>query len=835
MRTFGLPLKLLWRNWRSGEVKILSGALLLAVAVVTAINVFADRLERSLVAQSSSFLGADRIVRSSSPIPDAWRERAEQAGVEQARTVLFSSMVFAGDNMHLASVKAVTPGYPLKGRLEISDRPFAVEPADILIAQSIPSPGEAWVDSRLLPLLDVALGNEVYVGEKALQVTRVLVREPDRGSGFSLFGARLMMNVADLPETQVIQPGSRVRYQWLLAADEPLLLSFLDSLAPQLTDHQKIVDLQSSQQGLAKTLKTGRRFLLLAGVIGVLLAGVALAIAAQRFAARHVDQVALMKSLGAGTWRIRQLYMLQLVLLAIVASMAGLLLGEVIQQLVARTLGTLFDWTLSGAGWKAYGIGVLTGFVCLLFFALPPLWHLPTVPPLKVLRRELAFDGLRTAARASLGALAVLLLVWLYSNDIKLTVVVMLGFTAVLLVSSLGALGLLALGRAFGQRHGHIWRLALASLQRRRGQSVMQMLVFAAAMMLLLTLISVRTSLIDDWQVQLPEQAPNHFLVNIAPYQVEGVRELLGREGAQTTGLYPMVRGRLTHINDQLPSERVKHQAEVLLREANLSWVQSLRTDNRLVGGVWWDQWRPPQVGKFGVSVEAEIARDLELKLGDKLRFSLGGLTLEAHVASIRELDWDSMQPNFYFLFSPGALDAYSPMYLTSVYLPPEKKLLINDLLRQFPTILVIELDKVIDQIRIIVDQVSSGVELVLWLVLCGGLLVLLAAVNASMDSRRQEAGILRAMGSSRKLVMGSLLVEFSVLGLFAGLLAVAGAEVLLLGLQRWVLDTPLSPHYILWLVSPLIGAVLIGGLGVWSCRKVVTVAPAVVLRDASH
>ena len=827
-----LPVRLLWRNWRSGEVKILAGALLLAVTVVTGISVFTDRLQGALISESNRFLGADRVLRSSHPINDDWPAWAEGEGLSQAKITLFSSMAFAGDNMHLTSVKAVTPGYPLVGELEISDRPFAVLAEHIEVADGIPAAGEAWVDSRLLPLLDIELGDEIEVGEKSLTVTRVVIREPDRGGSFSLLGARVMMNAVDLAATGVIQPGSRVGYHWLLAGANKQLLPFLDELAEQMSEHQRIVDLQTAQRGLARTLTKGRRFLMLAGVIGVLLAGVAIAIAAQRFAARHIDQVALMKSLGASAWRIRQLYIVQLLLLALVASVAGLVAGELVQQAVARTISSVFNLELGPADAGAYGIGVLTGFVCLLFFALPPLWHLPTVPPLKVLRREMEVESLRAAAQGALGVLAVVFLVWFYSGSFKVTAAVVLGWGAIMLVAILGALGLLALGRSLGRRAGHIWRLALASLQRRRSQSVVQILVFATAMMLLLTLTNVRTSLIDDWQVKLPADAPNHFLVNIAPDQVNGVEALLNAEAVTSSGLYPMVRGRLTLVNGEEPEARIREKAEILNREGNLSWMPTLREDNRLVEGVWWDEWQPENAGELGVSVEAKIAESLELELGDRLGFSLGGLPMEARVASIRELDWDTMQPNFYFLFSPGALEGYSPTYLTSAFLPPEKKLLINDLLRKFPTMMVVEMDLVIEQIRTTVDRVSGGVELVLWLVVAGGLLVLLAAVNASMDSRMQEAGLLRALGSRRNLIIGSILAEFSVLGGFAGILAVVGSEVLLLGLQSWVLQSPPQPHYIYWLMGPLLGALLIGGLGVWSCRKVVTVAPGVVLRE---
>ncbi|TQV78699.1 FtsX-like permease family protein [Exilibacterium tricleocarpae] len=825
-----LALRLLWRNWRSGEVKILAGALLLAVAVVSAIGVFTERLERSLIKESSSFLGADRIVRSSHPIDPDWFAAADEQQVRRAQSILFSSMVFSGDNMHLASVKAVTPGYPLAGTLEISRVPFAVDAADVFVAPGVPAPGEAWVDSRLLPLLDVGIGDTVEVGEKTLTVSHVVIREPDRGDGFSLFGARLMMNAADLDATDVIQPGSRVRYHWLLAGDETRLEGFIRWLEPRLTEHQRIVDLDSAQRGLSTTLNTGRRFLMLAGVVGVLLAGVAIAIAAQRFAGRHVDQVALMKSLGASAWRIRRLYAGQLLLLAIIASLAGLLVGDMVQRLVASALAAVFPVSLGAAPLSAYGVGAITGLVCALFFALPPLWHLPVVPPLKILRREMEVGAVRAWSQGALGLCAVVLLVWLYSGDTRLTAAVVLGLGAVICLAALAAWRLVHAGRYVGMRAGSIWRLALANLQRRRGQSVVQILVFAIALMLLLTLATVRTSLIDEWQVQLPADTPNHFLVNVAPHEVEPIQQLMAAEGVSASFLFPMVRGRLTHINDALPTAQVQREAEVLRREANLSWTETLNPDNKITAGQWWPQWSAER--GVGVSVEQEIAERLQLELGDRLRFSIGGLRLDATVASFRSLEWDSMRPNFYFLFSPGALDNYSPMYLTSVYLPPRKKLFVNDLLREFPTVVVVEMDKVIEQIRVIVAQVSRGVELVLWLVLAGGLFVLLAAVNASMDSRLQESGLLRALGSRRGLIMGSLWAEFSALGFFAGVLAVLGAEVLLFGLQTWVLNIPIQPHLLLWVLGPFGGAALVGALGVLSCQRVVTVAPAVVLRE---
>ena len=421
----------------------------------------------------------------------------------------------------------------------------------------------------------------------------------------------------------------------------------------------------------------------------------------------------------------------------------------------------------------------------------------------------------------------------LFSQDFALALSVIGALSGVLVITAGMALGLLKLSRHIATNTGSIWRLALANLQRRREQTLVQIVVFATAIMLLLTLTIVRTSLIDEWQLQLPEDAPNHFLVNIPPHDVEAVQQMLDEKQLEREQLYPMVRGRLTAINGTEPTEAQRSANGVFNREANLTWTDTLAGDNEIVAGQWWDKWQSSAEGLPGVSVEIELAEEAGLSIGDRLTFSLGGLILEAQIASFRSLDWRSMKPNFFFIFEPGALDNYSPTYITSLYLPLEQKSFINDLLRRYPTMLVIELDRIIDQIRTIVTQVSNGVLLVLWLTLVGGCLVLIAAVTSSIDSRKQESGLLRALGSPRRLMIGSVWAEFSVLGLLSGIIAVIGAEILLISLQYWVLETPIRPHYIFWLVGPLAGGLFVGSLGALSCRSVVNTPPAVVLREA--
>ncbi|WP_039912044.1 ABC transporter permease [Cellvibrio mixtus] len=830
-----LALQLLKRNWRSGELKLLGFSLILAVAVLSGIAIFTDRLESTLINESNSVLGADYIVRGSQPHNSEWTERATSAEIRQTQSALFSSMVFAGDEMHLASVKAVDIGYPLRGQFEISRVPFAMNTSDIDIANGIPASGEAWVDSRLLPLLKINLGDKVAVGEFELTVTHVLIREPDSASPFSMTGARLIMNIVDLPKTNVVQPGSRVDYQWLVASDNvPQLKQFIDELKPLLSKHQRLVDINSAQERVGRTLQTSKQFLLLSAVIAVLLAGVAIAIAARQFSGRHTDQVALMKSLGASAPRIRSLYFSQLFLLGVISSLLGLVLGSFLQQIIAVSLQEAYQIRLGPASIYPYALSFVSGLMCVVFFALPALWHLPTVPPLKILRRELAINVTQVWMQAALALFAVLTLVILFSRDLELALSISGALLAVIVSTLVIAYGLLALSKKWMVQLGGFWRLAFANLQRNRGQSLIQILVFAVAIMLLFTLTIVRTSLIEEWKVQVPDDAPNHFLVNIPPDELPQVQNLLREANVRPEPIYPMMRARLTHINGVETTEEQRSTSNALRRELNVTWSEKLAADNKILEGQWWDKWQRKETDLPGVSVEIETATEIGLKIGDKLQFSFGGLEMHAQVASFRSLDWRSMRPNFFFIFEPGSLEGYSPTYITSIYLPPSQKSFINTLLHDHPTILLMELDRIIEQIRSIVNQVSDGVLLVLWLTLIGGCLVLFAAVMGSIAARKQQAGLLRALGSPRQLIVGSICAEFAILGGLAGLIAIIGTEILLISLQTFVLKTPIQPHYLFWLISPLSGALFVTGLGYLGCRRVVTTPPAIVLREAT-
>ncbi len=822
---FGL--RLLWRDWRGGELGILAVSLVMAVAIVTGISLFAERLQKGLVAQSSHFLAADRVLQSPRPVTAVWLDQAEKIGLQQAQVLSFQSMVFVGDEMQLASIKAVSDHYPLLGQLERSEQAFT--PGQRV--EQGPAAGTVWLDSRLLPLLGTQVGESIYVGEAELQITGVVVNEPDRGGSFYGLGPRVLMHLDDIPATGVVQPGSRVQYRYLFAGEGKQLDRYGEWLAAKLGPSHQWLGLKDAQPRIALALDRAEQFLLLAGAMGVGLAGIAIALAARRYSERHYDYVAIMKSLGATSGTVMSIYTINLLLLALAATVIGCLLGWLIQSGFIYLLRDYFAIkTIPGISGRPFVVGAITALVCLLAFALPPLLALQGVSPLRVLRRDIAATKLSQGMSWGFGTVGIAGLMLWYSQDMTLTLIVMSG-VALTFASVGGIAWYLLRGTTLpGMQAGSTLRLALASLRRRGMQNAVQVVIFSLSIMLLLMLSLVRTSLIDEWQLQLPEGTPNHFLLNVSAAETGAVASLLERNQLPSQPLYPMVRGRLTAINDRqvntLVSKDDSARAQID-REINFSWAEQLPEGNVLVDGQWW----LPGSSNAEMSIESRLAEKLDIVVGDTLHLQIGSEPLSATVSSIRQLDWDTMRPNFYMIFPPGLLKQYPATYISSFYLPAAKKTFLNTLLREFPTITVIEMDAVILQIRTIVNQVSSAIELVLALIVVSGLLVLVASVQASLDSRFQESAILRTLGAGRSLVLGSLVAEFTLLGLLAGLLAAGAAEVSVYSLQTFVLKMHYVPHPWVWLAGPLLGALLIGLAGYVTCRKVVNTPPVEVLR----
>lgn len=818
--------RMLVREWRGGELGVLAMALVLAVGLVSGISAFTARLQSALEQESHRFLAADLVVRSGTPAPAGWLAEAGELGLATARTLSFPSMLFgAGENMHLASVKAVSAGYPLRGDLRFSKVPFG--PAEVVAGG--PGPGEIWLDSRLFPLLEVEAGDTVELGDIELRVTGSVRGEPDQAAGLYGYGPRAMMHIDDIAGSGVVQPGSRVEFRQLYAGQPELLAQFQSSLTPRLEPGQRLLQLEEGQPRVSRALERAERFLLLAGSLGVVLAGVAIALAAGRFSERHTDYVAVMKSLGATAADISWLYGRSLLLLAAFATATGCLLGWGMQSLFFYMFAEQLPVQPGPAGAEPYLVGGATALVCILSFAWPPIRRLTLASPLRVLRRDMPHALRRSGTDYLVGLAAVCGLMLWYCRDWQLTLAVMAGLGSVVLLGLSGALLLLRGGRLLGMRAGSVWRLGLANLQRRGASNALQVMVFGMAIMLVLVLVLVRTSLLDEWRMQLPADAPNHFAINIAADEAPDLGAMLRAEEIKTEPLFPMVRGRLMEVNGQaLPSRDEAAEGEPSQRESNFTWSATLPAGNVLEAGEWW----PEGSTEPQVSVEWEYAQRMGLQVGDSMGLRIGEQSLEVTVTSLRSLDWESMQPNFFLVFPPGVLEQFPATYMTSFHLAPESKLFLNDLLRSFPTVTVIEMDEVIKEVRGIIDQVSAAVELVLLVIIATGALVLVAGIQASMDTRMQESAVLRALGAGRRLLLGALAIEFVALGLCAGLLAAVAAEIAVALLQIFALEMNYVPSPWLWPLGLAVGAVLIGALGVYSARRVVTTPPVAVLRE---
>lgn len=829
--TPSLAVKFAMRDWRAGELRLLIAALLVAVGSVSSITLFVDRLQRAIEEESTSFLGADRVIGGSREIPDRFRELAREEGLKYADVITFNSMVFAdasgSDRNQLASVKAVAPGYPLRGAARIATEPFARG----VPTPDVPSVGEVWMDSRLFPALGVAVGDRVAVGYANFTATAVLTGEPDRGS-FMDFGPRLLMRVEDIPATQVVQPGSRIGYTLMLAGKDSALASLFNAIREDLAPNYRWRSIRDTNASIGRAIDRAESFLLLGGLLAVLLAGIAVALAANRYARRHYDHVGVLKTLGATPREIQWGYLGVLLVIGVVGTLLGLALGGVVHLGIIAALGDLLPPTLPLPGARPLIVGSITGFVCLLAFALPPLLALKKISPMRVIRRDLGTPvaPIVTYSFAAAGSLG--LLIW-HTGSVILTVAALIG--AVVTGGTFAVLALILLrgGRVLGMQAGSIWRLALAGLQRRYRENVAQIVIFGFAIMLLLVMLLVRTALVEDWQAEIPESTPNHFLMNVVPSEVEAVQRLLTERTDYDGALFPMIRGRINAVNDVSAREwrrRVGSRPGPGIRsERNLTFSRDLPDNNIVVQGDWWSADGPREPA---ASLEDDYASSLGISVGDTLTFDIAGLPLTVPVTNLRSVEWDSLQPNFFIIFSPGTLDEYPATFMTSFHLSREEKPFLNELLSAHPTVTLIEVDEIIGQVRSIIDRVTQTVELVLYLVLGAGVLVLIASIGSSRDQRLREHALLRALGGTRPLIQGALVTEFAILGIFAGIVAVIGAEITVFTLNREIFELPTSLHFWLWATGPAIGMAMIATVGYLGTRKLVSSPPATVLRE---
>ncbi len=826
----------LWRDLRSGDLRLLILAVTLAVAALTAVGFFADRLNAGLQRDARQLLGGDSVIVSDNPTPATFTAKARELGLNVVQTLGFPTMGRAGEakggTAKLVALKAVAPGYPLRGSLQIASQLDGVgQPT-----RAIPAVGQAWVEAPLLDALGLQMGDALLLGESSLRVTAILVNEPDRGAGFMSFAPRVMINEKDLPASGLIQPASRISYRLAVAGQDSQVATFV-AWAPSQIKTQglrglRVDSFESGRPEMGQTLDRAEKFLNLIALLAALLSAVAVALAARGFALAHLDDCAMLRVLGLSQRRIASAYVFEFGLIGLIASALGLLLGYALHHVFVLLLAGLVDTALPSAGWWPLMFGMGVGMTLLLAFGLPPVLQLSQVPALRVIRRDLGNLKPASIGVLTLGVAGFATLLLAASSDLKLGLIAVGGFAAAALVfASLSWLAVKLLRRAVSESRAPRWLiLATRQLAARPAFAVLQVSALAIGLLALILLVLLRTDLVSSWRKATPPDAPNRFVINIMPDQGDAFKQALLDAGVSKFDWYPMIRGRLVAINakpvtpDDYADERAKRLVE---REFNLSHSAIQPAQNKLVAG----RWMPDEQG--AISVEEGLANNLGLKLGDVLSFDVGGVQTVSKITSLRKVDWGSMRANFFAMYPVSRLPNVPATYMTAFKAPPGAHF-DNALVRSFPNITSVDMSSTIAQVQRVLDQVIGAVEFLFGFALAAGLVVLFAAVSATREERAREFAIMRALGARSSLLRQVQRAELAAVGLLAGFLASVVATLVGWALARFVFEFEWNTSLWVLLWGALSGAALALLAGWWGLREVLRRPVVDTLRRAA-
>jgi putative ABC transport system permease protein len=838
MRTLALAWRQLRRDMAAGDVRILFAALVLAVVAVTSVGFVTDRAARALAMEANRLLGGDALVRGDAPIGGEIEAAAAAPGLQRTQTVELDSMIRVGSGadarLQLGDLRALGEGFPLRGSFRIVGTDGVERDA-----AAVPEPGTLWLSRAGADTLGAQPGDLVGIGTREFRLQALVVQEPDASIDYFNVAPKAFLNLADLPSTGLVQEGSRIRYRLVVAGDAASVERFTGIARANLGRGQRIETIGDARPEVRSALDRAGRFLGLAALVSVVLAAVAVAMAARRHSERHLSGVAVMRCLGAQQRTLVGIHVGELLLLGLAACTVGVAIAFALQWSVAGWLAQALKVEIPPATlWPALrGYGV--GLVVLLAFGAPPVLALRRVPALRVLRRDLgrAEPAAWAVALAGLGGLAALL--WWQASSATLATAMLGGIVATLAALALLA-WLLILGvRRLRARLRGAMRYGLANVSRRAGTSIAQVSALGLGLMALLLLTFVRTDLLDRWQLALAQDAPNRFIINVQSNQIDPVREFIAAQGVAEPVLFPMVRARLVERNgepvrgedyvgrtgDADEDRQSQRRAE---REFNLSMADALREDNKVVAGRYWSG--TPATPEL--SVEENFAKGLGWRIGDRIAFDIAGQRFEAPITSLRSVEWESFQPNFFVLASPGALDGYPASHITAVQVPPTRPRFTAELVQRFPNLSVIDVDAVLAQVRSTADQVSTVVQVVFWFSLLAGVLVLLAAVSASQDERLLEGGVMRALGGSRAQLRLAQVSEFAAIGLLSGLVAAIAASVLAGVVAVQVFDLPWRPNWTLAAAGGALGVLVTLAAGLFATRRVLDAPPSAMLRE---
>ncbi|TSE25235.1 hypothetical protein Tsedi_01481 [Tepidimonas sediminis] len=834
---WALGWRALVRDARAGELTVLLLAIALAVAALSAVGFFADRLQGGLQRDARQLLGGDLVLRSDHPLPPEYAQQARALGLALTQHLTFPTMARAdatqGGEVRLVSLKAVEPGYPLRGQLRTSTDPADGEGAP---ADGVPAAGEAWVDVALLEVLGLRLGERLWLGERAFTVARLLVFEPDRGAGFLTFAPRVLIRADDLPATGLVQPASRIQYRLVVAGDDAAVRRFQAWAQQRLeTTDERGAGLESLESGrpeLQQTLERAEQFLRLVALLAALLAAVAVAVASRQYALRHLDDCALLRVLGLPQRTMARAYAVAFGLAGLAAALAGLLIGWAVHFVFAWWLGGLLQVALPAPGPLPLLLGLGVGLTLMLTVGLPPVLQLARVPPLRVIRRDVGAPRPAALAVVGAGAAGLAALLLLASRDVALGGIAVAGFALALLLFAAAAWVALALLRWLLRRDAGPawWRLATRQLVARPGHVMVQVASLAVGLMALALLVLLRTDLIDSWRAATPPDAPNRFVINIQPDQAEAFRAHLAQAGVQRYDWYPMVRGRLVEVNGRpvRPEDYAAARAQRLVeREFNLSYSAERPPHNPVAAG----RWVEDEAG--AASVETGLAQELGLRLGDELAFDIAGTVHRARITSLRRVDWASMHVNFFVLFPVAALPSDVPYTHIAAFRAPTRPGFDRALLARFPNVTSVDTSAAIAQVQRVLGQVIAAVEFLFLFSLAAGLVVLLATVGATRAQRQRDVAVLRALGAHAALLRRMQTAELAGLGALAGLVAAGAALALAAALAYGVFRFDWRPAWWLPAAGTLAGAGLALLAGWWTLRGVLHTPVVRTLREA--
>ncbi len=827
-----LSLRLARRDWRAGELRLLLVSLVVAVAAIASVGFFVDRMRVALEQEAAQLLGADLILGADEPLDESFARQAQSLGLRIAHSAIFPSMAVAGGAMpELAAVKAVSADYPLRGHIRLQG-PGGGAGEDIEAARA-PTGTGLWLDPQLARSLAVTLGDTVQFGERSFRLTGLIAFEPDRGAGFVNFAPRAIFSIDELPATKLIQPASRVHWNLMVAGDATTVAQYRQWVESRLPRNARVESLDSGRPELRATLDRAQRFLSLVALLSALIAAVAIGLAARRFAERHLDGCAVMKAIGITQRRLLALLGLELLWVTLVGALAGIALGWLIQLVLVAALAPLLQITLPSPGWLPVAQALFSALVLMGGFGAWPFLRLAGVSPLHVLRREKTGVPAAAWVTAALALSSFSVLLFWFAGDRRLALIAMGGFALAMVVSAGAAWGFVRLLAAM--RHARFvtgspaLRLAFASWSRRRTVTVLQTVALSVGLLALILLTVTRSGLIDGWRQASPPDAPNRFLVNIQPDQVDAVRARLAQAGVHAPQLYPMVRGRLIRVNgaDVRPESYDDDRAQRLLdREFNLSWGRDVPEHNRLVQG---SGFTP---GQSEVSVEQGVLDTLKLALGDELAFDIAGETVTARIVNVRRVDWDSMKVNFFMILSPAALEGRPQTWITAYHQAPGPDPVDGRLVREFPNLTVFDTGNIVRQVQMMLDQVIQAVQFLFVLTLAAGVTVLWGALAGSRDERIREAGLMRALGATARQLASAQHLELALSGALAGVLAALGSIAIGWALADRVFGFRYEPDW--WIVpgGAAAGALLALVAGWMSLRVVLRAAPMQTLRS---